>query len=75
LGHPRYNALTSFVWLAIRVPLMIFSIEYWQNCVAASRLFGSHTVPFVFLRGKTVFGAFHGVSGEIVVDNRSGGRL
>jgi hypothetical protein len=59
LGRPRYNALTSFVWLAIAVPLMIFSVEHWQNLgVATSRLIGvSVTFPFIFYGEKLFFGA------------------
>ncbi|HEX8638874.1 MAG TPA: oligosaccharide flippase family protein [Pyrinomonadaceae bacterium] len=59
LGHPRYNALTSFIWLIIAVPLMIFSIEYWQNLgVAMSRLIGVFvTFPLIFCGEKLFFGA------------------
>lgn len=59
LGRPRYNALTSFIWLIVAVPLMIFSIEHWQNLgVAASRLIGVFiTFPLLFYGEKLFFGA------------------
>jgi hypothetical protein len=70
LGHPRYNAIISFIWLIVAVPLMILSIEQWQNFgVAASRLIGVFvTFPFVFFGEKLFFGAVQwGFWGRLVL--------
>jgi O-antigen/teichoic acid export membrane protein len=60
LGHPRYNAVLSFIWMLIGVPLMILLIEQFQNQgVALSRLVGVIvTFPLVFYGEKLFFGAF-----------------
>ncbi len=63
LGHPNYNALQSFVWMAIGGVLMIIFISWWGNFgVALGRLAGVLAIPFSilyvehWLLGKTLWG-------------------
>jgi O-antigen/teichoic acid export membrane protein len=63
LGHPNYNALQSFVWMAIGGVLMIVFIFWWGNFgVALGRLAGVLAIPLSilyvehWLLGKTLWG-------------------
>ena len=49
-GYAGLNAISSFTWVIISVPLMIFSAENWHNeGIAFSRLVGViATVPLIF---------------------------
>jgi len=46
LGFPNYNALLSFIWLAIGASLMLVFINYWGGYgVGLARLIGVLTIP------------------------------
>jgi O-antigen/teichoic acid export membrane protein len=49
-GRASLNAICTFVWVIISIPLMILSANYWHNeGIAASRLIGVlATLPLVF---------------------------
>jgi O-antigen/teichoic acid export membrane protein len=54
-GYAGLNAISTFTWVIISVPLMIFSAEHWHNeGIAFSRLIGViATVPLIFyIEGK-----------------------
>lgn len=59
LGHPRYNAVLSFIWMLIAIPLMILLIEPFENLgVALSRFAGVlMTSPLLYYGEKLFFGA------------------
>lgn len=57
-GKPKFNALISFIWFAVAIPLMIFSVNDWGNLgIAISRLSGILlTIPFIFIGEKIFLG-------------------
>lgn len=54
-GYAGLNAISTFMWVTISVPLMIFTADYWHNeGIAFSRLIGViATLPLIFyIEGK-----------------------
>jgi O-antigen/teichoic acid export membrane protein len=57
-GHPRFNAIISFLWFAVSVPLMIWLIFPLGNFGSSiGRLIGHLiTLPFIFIGEKKFLG-------------------
>jgi O-antigen/teichoic acid export membrane protein len=55
---PMFNTLTTLVWMAVAIPLMIVLSDIWSiQGVAAARLAGvAVTVPFILLLEKRLIG-------------------
>lgn len=55
-GRPRFNALISFIWLLVSIPLMVVLVgNYKTEGIALSRLTGNLvTLPFIWL-GERLF--------------------
>ena len=58
-GNPRFNAIISFLWLAVSLPLMIWLIFPLGNLgTAIGRLVGHLiTLPFIFIGEKMFLGS------------------
>ena len=57
-GHPRFNAVISFLWLAVSVPLMIWLIFPLGNFGSSIARLSGHliTLPFIFIGEKKFLG-------------------